>query len=503
VLFRSDQIFCSEAPARREPRFGHEIASWLQFTEDTQAPGTYVNRWLDRNHLVYESRRYFHDPIRELQRAWFNGGGHVLWENVFGYWAAYSPRYRSWLRLTLAAQRRFSDFFLQGEWEPHLDMGCHPRLYAARWQWEGRTLTTLVNRRGHTIQKRLIKVPVEPDMHYVDLISGETLTIYSEEEGVRILQGRIERDGVAGILATPEIDEALAEFLAQQRACFAMADWSAPDWEGEHRRTELPHLLRPVALTVPVGNCPEGMIRIADYDGWMTTRYRMRECGYIAGAVDERHVYDGFHRELPYSRPVRIEQVAIDAFPVTNADFRRFLQATGYQPRDPRQFLAHWENGAPRAGEERHPVVFVSLNDARAYAAWAGKRLPKEEEWQRAAQGRENRTWPWGDPFDATRCNHATLGTSAVDAHPEGRTVEGVWDLSGNVWEMTESERTDGHTRYQILKGGSWYHRDNSSWLFDMGAQPADWGAKQILLCDAWDRCATVGFRCVVDGVGG
>jgi len=498
-----DKVFCSEAPARREPRFGHEVGSWLQFTEDTQAPGSYVNRWLDRNHLVYESRRYFYDPIRELQRAWFNGGGHVLWENVFGYWAAYSPRYRSWLRLTLAAQRRFADFFLHGEWEPHLDIGCHPRLYTTRWQWKGRTLYTLVNRRGHTIQKRLIKVPIESGMQYVDLISGERLDVFSEQEGERILRGRIQRDGVAGILATPEIDPELAEFLAEQRARFAAADWSAADWEGEHRLTELPHLLRLVPPTSSVGGCPEGMVRIPDYTGWMTTRYRMRECGYIAGAVDERHVYDGFHQESPYSRPVRIERVAIDAFPVTNAEFQRFLQGTGYQPRDARNFLAHWENGAPRPGEERHPVVYVSLTDARAYAAWAGKRLPREEEWQRAAQGQEARIWPWGATFEAGRCNHATDGTSPVDAHRDGCTPEGVWDLSGNVWEMTESERTDGHTRYQILKGGSWYFRDNSAWLFDMGAQPADWGAKQILLCDAWDRCATVGFRCVTDLAGG
>lgn len=171
---------------------------------------------------------------------------------------------------------------------------------------------------------------------------------------------------------------------------------------------------------------------------------------------------------------MRIARVAIDAFPVTNADFQRFLQGTGYQPRDARNFLAHWESGAPRPGEERHPVVYVSLADARAYAAWVGKRLPREEEWQRAAQGQEARTWPWGATFEPGRCNHATDGTSPVDAHRDGRTPEGVWDLSGNVWEMTESERTDGHTRYQILKGGSWYFRDNSAWLFDMGAHPAD-----------------------------
>jgi gamma-glutamyl hercynylcysteine S-oxide synthase len=194
-----------------------------------------------------------------------------------------------------------------------------------------------------------------------------------------------------------------------------------------------------------------------------------------------------------------VRDVAIDAFPVTNADFAAFLLASGYRPADPRNFLKHWIDGVPPSGYERHPVVNVSRADARAYAAWTGKRLPSEEEWQAAAQGLERRTWPWGgtglDPF---RCNHATTGTTAVDAFPEGCTPEGVWDLCGNVWELTESERSDGHTRYHILKGGSWFHVANSHWLFDTGAQPADWGAKHLLLCEAWDRCPTIGFRCAL-----
>jgi len=231
----------------------------------------------------------------------------------------------------------------------------------------------------------------------------------------------------------------------------------------------------------------------------MVTRYRMRECGYIAGAVDEKHVYDAMEKVCPYSRTVHIANVALDAFPVTNADFLRFLSATSYRPSDGRNFLKHWRDGKPLPDQERHPVVYVCLPDARAYAAWTGKRLPREEEWQRAAQGTAGNLWPWGADFDATRCNAASSGTTPVDAYPTGRTTDGFWDMSGNVWELTESERTDGHTRYQIIKGGCWHHADNSPWLFDTGARSADWGAKHILLCQAWDRCATIGFRCAID----
>ncbi len=495
-----ERIFISEAPTRLEP-FGSEIGCWQQMTDDSAAPGTYRNRWLDRNQIVCESRRYFHDPVRELQRGWMNGGGQVIWENVFGYWATYSPRCMSWMRLLFPAQRRFADWFIKGEWLPHVGGGTVPRVYVSEWSFKGQKLWTLVNRRGHAIEKAIVELPAQPGCRWVDVISGQTLEILQEKDGKVRLGGRVERDGLAGILPIPaeESDPDLESFLQAQRACFRHADWTAEPWPDEHRKTELPHVLREVAPTRRHSAAPEGMRQVSDYEGWMVTRYRMRECGYIAGAVDEKHVYDAFERISPYSRKVSIEKIALDVCPVTNADFAKFITETGYAPKDPRNFLRHWVDGQPPKDLENHPVVYVSLSDARSYAAWAGKRLPREEEWQRAAQGPGSRVWPWGDAFDAGRCNHASEGTTPVDAFPSGASECGFLDLSGNVWEMTESERTDTHTRYQILKGGSWYFVANSHWLFDSGAQSADWGAKHILLCDAWDRCSTIGFRCAVD----
>lgn len=500
----ADKIFISEAPARLDP-FGNEIASWQQMTDDSAAPGIYRNRWLDRNQIVYESRRYFHDPIKEIQRAWMNGGGFVVWENVFGYWAEYSERCKSWLRLMFPAQRFFSEFFIKGEWNPHVGGGTVNGIYVTEWKLEDKTLWTAVNRRGHTIEKTIFKVPAKFASRYFDVISGQEYRIVEEKDGYVSLAGWFERDGLAGILAIQNLSAELNEFIQKQRERFGNADWTVLPWKGEHRKTTLPHILVSPIKTSSNNkisnspNIPKNMVRIPDFDGWMVTRYRMRECGYIAGAIDELHVYDAFEKVCTYSRKATVKNVAIDIFPVTNSDFLEFLNATGYKPKDNRNFLKHWVNGKPRPGEERHPVVYVSFEDARAYAEWAGKRLPTEEEWQAAAHNPSKGEWPWGAEPPQGRCNSGSNGTTPVDAFPNGRSHCGAWDMSGNVWEMTESERTDGHTRYRIIKGGGWYYVDNSFWLFDTGARPADWGAKQILLCEAWDRCSTIGFRCVKD----
>ena len=140
--------------------------------------------------------------------------------------------------------------------------------------------------------------------------------------------------------------------------------------------------------------------------------------------------------------------------------------------------------------------------DARAYAAWAGKRLPTEDEWQFAAQGREGFLYPWGNEMRPNRCNGGeTGGTTPVTAFPEGLSPFGCYDFCGNTWEWTESEHRDGRTRFAILKGGSYYAAKGSDWYFDGGPQTNRFAAKFLLHWPGLDRCATIGFRCVKDMV--
>ncbi len=229
-----------------------------------------------------------------------------------------------------------------------------------------------------------------------------------------------------------------------------------------------------------------GMVEIPGGRFLYHATHRWREGGFV--------LFDGGPRE------VEMGPFLMDRYEVTNADFRTFLDATAYRPAETHNFLRHWNAGlAQRAPRTRadHPVTWVSLQDARAYARWAGKRLPTDIEWQWAAQGSDGRRWPWGMDFDADLCNSDTAGTTPVDAFPGNSSPFGVRDLVGNVWEWIDTECTDGWHRWCFIRGGSYYRAKGSMWYAEGGAQPVHHQHKFLLMNAGLDRCATVGFRCV------
>jgi formylglycine-generating enzyme required for sulfatase activity len=192
----------------------------------------------------------------------------------------------------------------------------------------------------------------------------------------------------------------------------------------------------------------------------------------------------------------------MDRYPVTNAQFKKFMDASHYHPKDDLNFLRDWQNGMYPAGWENRPVTWVSVEDARTYAAWAGKRLPHEWEWQYAAQGADGRQFPWGNAWDATVVPAVDKGRDltapdAVDAHPKGASPFGVEDLVGNIWQWTD-EFTDEHTRAGIVRGGSYYQPQGSGWYFPQ-AYHLDQHGKLLLMAPSKDRAGTLGFRCVRD----
>ena len=147
--------------------------------------------------------------------------------------------------------------------------------------------------------------------------------------------------------------------------------------------------------------------------------------------------------DLPQADPqdhpqhqVQLPAYRIDKYLVTNAQYARFLAQTGHRP------PSTWKEGRIPDGRLQHPVTLVSWYDAQAYAQWAGKRLPSEAEWEKAARGTDARRWPWGSSMDASRLNtYYNVGsTTPVDAYKSGASPYGVFDMAGNVSEWIDEE---------------------------------------------------------------
>jgi formylglycine-generating enzyme required for sulfatase activity len=200
---------------------------------------------------------------------------------------------------------------------------------------------------------------------------------------------------------------------------------------------------------------------------------------------------------------LKVAAFEMDKYPVTNAEFKKFMDASHYEPADAHNFLRDWQHGAPRPGWENKPVTWVSLEDARAYAKWAGKRLPHEWEWQYAAQGTDGRKYPWGNSWNEGAVPKAyksreLKGPDEVTSHPAGSSPFGVMDLVGNVWQWTD-EFVDEHTRAAVLRGGSYYQPQGAIWYFPQAYELAQ-HSKYLLMAPAKDRAGTLGFRCVRNG---
>lgn len=215
----------------------------------------------------------------------------------------------------------------------------------------------------------------------------------------------------------------------------------------------------------------------------------------------------GSNSRLPDEGPqhtVKLKSFWIDKYEVTNLQYQQFVEATGR--RSPR----HFQNRTFPRDKIDHPVTFVSWYDAKAYCEWAGKRLPTDAEWEKAARGTDGRTFPWGNEFDVNKANTPvrwqslkTEGdTAPVGAFPEGISPYGLYDMSGNVWEWVEDwyRRYPGNKdpnenygeQYKTLKGGSWW--DCSFYQCGISAPVFNRS-----FFDPQTKNSSFGFRCAKD----
>ena len=200
----------------------------------------------------------------------------------------------------------------------------------------------------------------------------------------------------------------------------------------------------------------------------------------------------GWAEIYAFELPKQQKQIAafyIDRYEVTNAQYAQFAKETGH--RAPKYWNRQLLNGP------RQPVVGVGWADAEAYAQWAGKRLPTEEEWEKAARGTDGRPWPWGRTPDNAAYNGRVQGRGApvdVGSFPTGDSPYGVSDMAGNVWEMT-SGNYEGDSK--TMRGGSFLNplgdvRVTVRWAAGDEDRGAVWlGFRCAMEAGNWSKFAT------------
>lgn len=484
-----------ESTISSEEQLIWNVQSWGKKVPDSVIPSVAKFKWLEPRHMINYENRWGRDRTNDLQYIFFNGVGYNAWENIWGIWNQLTPRDAETLRRIATLQRAFAPFMVAMDWRPYAPT-LQAGVFASCFPGEGQVLWTLVNRHDYTVEGEQMALLHAEGRRYFDLWNGVELQPLLRDSRA-LLSFSLEARGYGALLALDagqQLD-GLDSYLQRARGFAATPLQSlSAEWRA------IPQRQVEIAATAPQAEAPVGMVTIP-----------AAEFEFIVGGIEiEGQTWAGVDVQYPWEdsarrghrRRLQLQAFHIDRHPVTNAEFQRFVAASGYAPRDAHNFLRDWVDGAPRAGWEKKPVTWVGLDDARAYAAWAGKRLPREWEWQYAAQGHDGRLYPWGNSWDASAVPAPDLNRSMgapadVDAHPGGASPFGVEDLVGNVWQWTD-EFEDEHTRAAILRGGSRYQPQTSHWYFPQ-AYRLDQHGKYLLMAPSKDRSGGIGFRCVVD----
>jgi len=268
------------------------------------------------------------------------------------------------------------------------------------------------------------------------------------------------------VLLTQSEEDVPFDLRPMRFVTYSLGAGGLEDLSTQLRRT-VEGLLAPVASMAAAGSSKLPTSTISPKDGAQMILIPAGE--FIMGSKV------GDESEQP-QRQLYLPDFYIARYVVTNAQFEAFVEDTGHRTVAEKEGAgSDWRHpsgpGSHVAGKERHPVVQVSWDDALAYAQWAGKRLPMEPEWEKAARGTDGRMWPWGNDWVDGKCNTSEAGID--DTTPVGRyspaadSPYGLADMAGNVWQWT----ADWYKAYpgakcksdafgektKAVRGGAWY----------------------------------------------
>jgi len=471
--------------------------SWGYYWNYEYVPGVSVYKWLEPKHQVQVTNRWIIDKTNDLQYAFFNGIGYNAWENIWGIWNQIPDRYAEAIRRISSIYRQFPSLWSSAEWQPYIPT-IQRGIFGSVFSGIGQKIYTLVNRDSTEKRGRQLEFPYKKGIIYYDVWNGKELIPQKEKDHI-YLNFPIEGFGFGAILAIEPnlINSHIKNFIniMHARASKPLKSYSA-SW------APLPQHIVQIQKSIAHRNKPEGMILIPGTKNYVfESKGVMIEGNELPSAIGVQHPWEK-HPSRSQKHIMNIPSFYIDRYPVTNEQFKQFVDKTKYHPGDDHNFLKDWRNGSYLPGWGEKPVTWVSIEDARTYASWAGKRLPHEWEWSYAAQGDDGRLFPWGNKMDSFRIPKPDTSRkmrmpSNVNSFTNGISPFGVLDMVGNVWQWTD-EYADLHTRFAILKGGSYYHPQTSDWYFPNAYELIEYG-KYLLMAPGKDRSGTIGFRCVAD----
>jgi len=515
-----------------------------------------LNKFIKPEFAIYRVAELFKERIqREFATSFFNGYGTEL--NIFAPgmpdWVDEQYKY---LGKTSRILRENTTSFTEGKITPIINTE-HDNIWVNQWDLKNKTIYTIYSIIPQGFKKPLFKVTPKENFHFVDLwhhknlepvklnnsflIEAETNSFHEKYLGTNN-EGEV--DCIAQL---PQIIQASID--GDSMFFSATAGTEIKLWRGEPAYDKIPKLFstgkHQLSIYQNFGNY-EGKFVLQVFDNdilldeyvLILTAGKARRISPIATKSASSKNTAGMkiipagsftfkesHGDEFISYPMQdvgktfnMPSFLMDEFPVTNKEYYQFMISTHYKPADTVNFLKHWTNGRPSKGIENKPVVYISYEDARAYATWAGKRLPSEIEWQNAAQTSALNEWPWEQKKPVTRREenvnetltvvhiegidsiHSNLGNGIlpdVGSYPNGKNPNGLQDLVGTVWQLTNDEYINGSYRYIIMKGGSYFKPSGSWWYVQSG--PRELHHRQYLLriSPGFERNATVGFRCV------
>jgi formylglycine-generating enzyme required for sulfatase activity len=517
-----------------------------------------LNKFIKPDFAIFRVAELYKEPIkREFATSFFNGYGTEL--NIFApgqpEWVDEQYRY---LGRTSRILREHTEVFTGGRYTPLVPVPADS-IWVNKWESQKKTIFTIYSIRPDGYKGFLLHADTNKAFHYVDLwhhrllqpalqegewmVEAETGSFPAASLGTNnesevdciarlpVLLQAIRRDDSLHIRSpvgytlriwagNPAYDKTPVErnsgeallSLSQHFGRFE-GDFIIQLFDGSSLLDEtiisvkpgLPRKISQAPVSTTATGNREGMVHIPAGSFKFRQSHGDDFIPYPENGVDSTFNFPGFY---------------MDKHPVTNRQFKAFLEASGYKPSDPVNFLKNWTKGNYPAGQGDFPVTYVSYEDASAYARWAGKRLPTELEWQYAAQTPGGREWPWNQRNRVTRqeemvtetltvttlsgidsalCNLGDGKPYPVGKYPAGENPFGLQDLVGCVWQLTHDIYMNGSYQYIILKGGS-YFKPSSSWWYVQGG-PRELHYRQYLLrvSQGFERNATVGFRCVKD----